>query len=225
MDEDLRALIDLRDRTIQKSRIAFGNRMDAIERGTDKDVNGNYKMVMRWRDNFQRMEYEVDEDIRERITNVPIIDEMVKVRGVGKMLAAKVACMIDIERADTISALWRYAGFGVVDGIAEKKRKGEKLHYNNRLKTSCFLVATSFLRTKSPYSTIYYNAKEYYAANRDWNKLHIHYAAQRKMIKVWLSHLWIVWRGMYGLPITEPWIIGKDSHTHEHNREHYGWEV
>jgi len=44
---------------------------------------------------------------------------------------------------------------------------------------------------------------------------HIDRRARRKMRKVFLGHLWQVWRGEEGLPITPVYIIGKDGHNRE----------
>lgn len=225
MDDTLRALVDLRDRTLQKSRIAFGNRLSAIERGADQVDNRAAAIIERWTQRFTLLEQEADEDICNLVDDFPIIEQMTKVKGIGKLLAAKVASMIDIHRADTISALWRYAGYGVKEGERERPTKGEKLHYNSRLKTSCYLVGTSFLRSNSPYRQIYDSAREYYELNRsDWTKLHQHNAAMRKMIKVWLSHLWLRWRQIEGLPVNEPFSIEKLGHKHYMKPEEFGWE-
>ncbi len=220
----LRALIDLRDRTLQKSRIQFGNRLSAFERGADQANESTSELVTRWQQRFNELELEADKDIEALIGDWPIVQAMIQIRGVGKLLAAKVIAMIDIDRADTVSALWRYAGYGVVDGERERPVKGEKLHYNIRLKTTCYLIGTSFLRLKSPYADVYYAAKEYYQANRaDWTKLHIHRAAMRKMIKVWLSHLWQVWREMEGLPTPDLYVMEKMGHTHYKSPSEFGW--
>lgn len=206
-----RALVDLRDRTIQKARIQFSNRVSAIERQQD---DGVYKHeIEKWMDKFASFEKELDDAIGDLASDMPIVEKMTSVKGVGKLLAVKAAVMIDIRRADTISALWRYAGYGVKDGQREKPEKGEKLHYNKRLKTTCYLIATSFLRSNSPYRQIYDEARRYYEENRpDWTKAHQHNAAMRKMIKIWLAHLWLVWREMEGLPVREPYIAAEPRH-------------
>ena len=97
------------------------------------------------------------------------------------------------------------------------------MHYNKRLKTSCYKVGSSFLRCGSPYRQIYDNAKEYYETNRDWTKLHRHHAAMRKMIKVWLSHLWEVWRTLEGLPVRNIYAEDKLGHNHYISPQDYGW--
>lgn len=222
----LRIMIDSRDKALQKSRIAFSNRLDAIARGSDgTNGNGMVKQLEEWKARFEQLERYIDEDIKRLAQDIPIVVEMCKVKGVGFILAAKVAAMVDISKADTASALWRYAGYGVVDGQSERLRKGEKAHYNQRLKSACYLVGTSFLKSNSPYRRVYDTAREYYTNTRpEWTKLHCHRAAMRKMIKRWLCHLWMVWRVMEGLEIRTPYVAEKLGHTHIDWPEDYGWE-
>ena len=220
----LRALVDLRDRTIQKNRIAFSNRFDAIERNNDTHTNGSKETIERWLMRFNELENELDDDIREAIKGIEIIERMVEVKGVGEILAAKVVSMIDIQRSDTISALWRYAGYAVIEGKSERRVKGELSHYNGRLKSACYLIGTSFLKSNSPYRRIYDDAKTYYEVNRpDWTKAHRHNAAMRKMIKMWLSHLWLVWRQIEGLDIRAPYVNEKLGHEHIYSPQEFGW--
>jgi hypothetical protein len=217
-----RALVDLRDRQIQKARIQFGNRLAAIENGMDETPYRAY--IERWFNRFGEIEADLDQSISDLAEDFPIIERMTRVKGVGKTLAMKTAVMIDIRRADTISSLWRYAGYAVIDGQRERPTKGEKLHYNSRLKTTCYLIGSSFLKSSSPYRVIYDNAKEHYQETHpDWTKLHIHNASMRKMIKIWLAHLWIVWREMEGLPVTQPWIADESSHHRIYEPEEFGW--
>lgn len=217
-----RALVDLRDRTIQKARIAMGNRLSAMERGDDDPAYAD--MIERWFITFERLEKELDDDIRTLADDMPIVQRMIAVKGVGELLAVKVAAMIDIHRADTVSALWKYAGYGVTNGERDRLQKGEKAPYNKRLKTTCYLVGTSFMRANSPYRQIYDDARDHYERERpEWTKGHKDNAAKRKMIKMWLSHLWTVWREMEGLPVTEPYIMGTNGHHHMRTPEEFGW--
>jgi hypothetical protein len=221
-----RALVDLRDRTIQKTRIQFSNRVSAAERGAD---NGTYSYIFqKWLKKFEELEKDLDESISDMADEIPIIERMVKVKGVGKTLAMKIAVMIDIERADTVSSLWKYAGYGVTDGERDRPKTGEKLCYNKRLKSTCYLVASSFLKSNSPYRAIYDAAREQYENKVDkdgkpWTKAHQHNAAMRKMIKIWLSHLWMVWREMEGLPTNKPWVFNENPHHRYITPEEMGW--
>jgi len=202
----------------------FSNRVQAIERGDDQADERVLARFKKWAARFKELEKEADEDIKLLTTEIPIIEKMIEVKGIGELLAAKVVSMIDIERADSVSALWRYAGYGVINGEREKPTKGEKLHYNARLKTTCYVVAGSFLKSNSPYRQIYDSAREYYAANRpDWSKGRQHNAAIRKMIKCWLAHLWLEWRKLEGLSTRPLYVNNHLGHEHYYAPQEFGW--
>ena len=98
----------------------------------------------------------------------------------------------------------------------QRLRKGVKIDYSPRLKSTCFLIGGSFLRCGSPYRRVYDSAKDYYKANRkDWTLKHIDMASRRKMVKIFLSHLWAKYREAEGLEVTLPYPIAKlPGHTH-----------
>lgn len=247
--EILRPLIDLRDRAIQKNRIAFSHRVTAIEQGRDEADAVTQDLLIRWRDRFVALEAELDADIKEIAATIPIIEEMENVKGVGFMLAAKVVSMIDIKRCNTVSALWRFSGLGVIAvcedcntlaiqgqkvcseddcggnvvNKAERLRKGEKAHFNKRLKTYCWQLGTSFLKSNSPYRAIYDKGREQYEDREGWSDMRKHRAAMRKMIKTFLQHMWVRWRELEGLPVNEPYILGKNGHSHYVAGSEYGW--
>ena len=223
-NDALRTLVDLRT-TIQRDRIAFNNRLRAIERGVDVAGERELGVYQRYHNRFSDLEAEITDDLRDLAGDSQIIQRMCAVKGVSFTLAAKVVSLIDISRADHVSNLWRYAGYAVVDGKRERMHKGEKSHYNRRLKTACFQVAESFLKSRSPYSNVYYEAKKYYLANRpDWTKNHCHLAAMGKMIKVWLSHVFLIWRQLEGLPVNEPYVISHMGHVDYITPQEMGWE-
>ncbi len=224
-DSLLRALVDLRDRQIQKTRIQFSNRLSALENDADNPSGSKQQVtVERWLDVFSTLEKSLDKDIAIEVSLYPIFDEMSNIKGIGPMLSAKIISMVDIDRANTVSALWRYAGYAVVNGERERPIKGEKLHYNKRLKTSLYLVATSFLRSGSPYRTIYDNNKTRYQETKsDWTKAHIHNASNRKMIKLFLSHLWERWRILEDLPIRRAYVLEQLGHTTVYTPQDFGW--
>jgi hypothetical protein len=223
---DIRSLIDTRDRAIQKSRIAFGNRLAALENEQDKANHDTYFLYEKWHERFSELEKELDKDIVSIAEDVPIVQQLCNIKGISYTLAAKLVSFIDIDRAPTVSALWRYAGYAVFDGVRERKEKGKKLHYNSRLKAACYLVATSFVRTPgSLYRRLYDKARDHYDKERpEWTKGHKHLASMRKMIKVFLAHLWIVWRTMEGLPTEPTYIIGRNGHSHTIDPNEFGWE-
>jgi len=221
----LRALVDLRDRQIQKARIQFSNRTSAILRAADVSAGRQLELVKRYQDLFTKLEESLTFDIADLVKEYPIYEELAAVRGIGPTLAAKLIALIgDISRFDTVSKLWRFSGYAVIDGVRESRKAGEKSHYNVRLKTALYLVGTSFLRLKSPYRAEYDRAKAYYQEHRpEWTKLHIHRAAQRKMVKLFLSHLWERWRQLEGLPTRVPYVLERLGHTTYRPPELYGW--
>jgi transposase len=227
--ELLRALVDTRDRQVQKARIQFGNRLDAVVRGSD-DAGGSKQeeLLARWYERFLDLEHELDGDIRSLVRALaesePIMGHLMALKGIGEVLAAKLVAPIEIERASTVSALWRYCGMGVVDGERERPTAGERLHYNKRLKVVVLLIAGSFMKVGSPYRRVYDSAREYYDANRpDWPVVRRHRAAMRKMAKVFLAHLWERWRTLEGLPVREPYAHDRLNHEHLYGPEEFGW--
>ncbi len=219
----LRTLVDLRT-AIQRDRIAFGNRLKAIERGADQAGEREIDIYHRYHERFTDLEADVTADLRDLAGDSQIIQRMCEVKGISFTLAAKVVSLIDIERANNVSSLWRYAGYSVVDGKRERMHKGEKSHYNRRLKTACFQVAQSFIISGSPYRRIYDEAKEYYVNNRpDWTKTHRHLAAMGKCVKIFLSHLWIEWRKLEGLPTNQPYVFDQLKHVDYITPQEMGW--
>lgn len=122
--------------------------------------------------------------------------------------------------------------------VAQKRRKGELLSYNPRLKVHCWKVAGQLLKAKNEtYDPIYRKKRAEYEARPDIRakherlassgrtksakaslkgyKLHIHQMALRPMVKRFLTDLLIRWREMEGLPITKPYAIDKLGHKED----------
>lgn len=151
-------------------------------------------------------------NVKKTMTNygelVPVWEWATNIKGLGQGgLAAQLLAQIDdIEKFDTVAALWRFAGFAVIEGKAEKNQKGEKSKFNHKLKGVCFNIADQFIKQQTPgYVDIYYAEKErqrlmYPEAIKNGNgkkiytDAHIHNRAWRKMIKQFLCDLWVEWK-------------------------------
>lgn len=72
--------------------------------------------------------------------------------GIGPIIAAGLAAHIDIEKAATISSLWKFAG--QAPGF-DRKTKGSKLPYNGRLKTLCWKLGESFVKVSGKEGALY----------------------------------------------------------------------
>jgi hypothetical protein len=176
----------------------------------------------------------------------PAYDWFSRVSGIGNENIAKVICFIDIEKAFYPSSLWKYLGYGVdKEGKADRLKKGEKSSFNREGKTMCYRLGVSLLKAHgiSKNGTKYGNyyekqaeaiiaenrrkgfwvgtleeaKKQKIAPEKVFSMMYVHNQAIRKMIKLFLSHLWQVWREKENLPVNQPYAIAQmsDKHTHE----------
>lgn len=207
---ELLALILLRDQ-VQKLRIAEGNRAGST--GSDEERSATHT---RYAAQLLSIEEEITESVGAEVRLHPAWPWLKQIHGVAETSAGLVLGHIDITRCNTVSALWRYAGYGVVDGKRERPTKGEKLHYNARLKTMVWRLIGLQVRLNGPYAVEYRNAKHTYMTTKgpegrkEWTLGHCELAARRKAAKLFLSHLWLVWREAEGLPTRSPWIAEHD---------------
>ncbi len=151
---------------------------------------------------------------------VPVWKWVTSIKGLGQGgLAAQLLAQIDdIEKFDTVAKLWRFAGYAIIEAKAEKNQRGEKSHFNRKLKGICFNIADQFIKQQTPYYVdIYYTEKDKQRllnpdvlckhCNIKWEDCqskkthikiftdaHIHNRAWRKMIKAFLRDLWIEWK-------------------------------
>lgn len=148
----------------------------------------------------------------------------VKGLGEGGLAAQLLAQIDDIGKFDTVSKLWRFAGYAVIDGKREYNTDGDKSHYNRRLKSIVYLIVEQFIRQQTPlYADIYYTEKArlrrlHPEAIKDnghtqYNDGHLHAMAMRKTGKIFLQHLWVQWRTAEGLPVSEPYVQAILGHT------------
>ena len=72
--------------------------------------------------------------------------------GIGPIMAAGLAAHIDVAKANSISALWKFAG--QAPGF-DRKVKGQKLAYNGRLKVLCWKLGESFVKVSGKEGAAY----------------------------------------------------------------------
>jgi len=117
--------------------------------------------------------------------------------------------------------------------VAQRKVKGTLLDYNPKLKSLVWRYSGQFVKQgkRDIYRPLYEEFKEKYRLREDLKSeidekeggqtkfgetkgtAHIDNMAKRKMVKIFLGHLWSVWRELEGLPVSEPWIIGVGGHS------------
>ena len=200
-------------------------RMTSIERGKsnlDLEIEKLYleqSQLQQVTDNFEKMMKNYGKTVG------PIWDWMTSIKGIGDGLAAQVLALIDdIEKFETVSKLWRFAGYAVIDGKREYAKPGETRPWNGKLKSTIFLCGESFIKHQSPvYVPVYYEEKERQRRlhpepvdngnGKKYTDMHIHRMAMRKMGKLLLSHLWVNWRTFDGLTVTKPYAQDILGHT------------
>lgn len=118
----------------------------------------------------------------------------------------------------------------------QKAKKGILSDFNPRAKSLAHKVGTQFIKQGTFYRDLYDQFKAEYEQRPDLKKeiaekkgrkvkgkngtvvdasgtAHIHRMAMRRMEKVFLAHLWLVWRELDGLPTTKPFVIDQMKHT------------
>ena len=223
---------------IEKLRVASEVRQShlALQGRQDKETDELHRRL-------KDLEDFVDGRVAYLIQGHPAYPWFSRVKGVGKENIGKVVATIDIVRADTISSLWKFAGFAVENGQAPKRVKGEKLSYNSQLRSMSWRLGSSLLRAKGKFYSYpsrgagYLEIKDKYIQRyenegkaivpasglpkKDGKKResdivisegHVHNQAMRKMVKLFLACLWLVWREVEGLPVTKPYAIDKLGH-------------
>ena len=141
--------------TMQAARIRAANQIRALTK------SGEPHDVLKW---FAIENRVLEESIKMALDlysgSHPIGRRMRTVIGIGPVIAAGLLAHIDITRAKTAGAIWRYAG---LDPTSEWK-KGAKRPFNASLKTLCWKLGESFVKVsgneKSMYGRLYRERKE-----------------------------------------------------------------
>jgi hypothetical protein len=199
---------------VQKLRVMLGNRIGAVEDDRSEASPATLEEWQGWFGQFQELEGDIADGMAAALEFHPLWPWLQCVKGIGPVLSARMLGQIPgIEGFETVSQLWRFAGLGVVDGKAERLVKGEKAHFNKKLKTIMYNIGRQFLKAHGQYTRFYYEAKGHYQAERpEWTKGHVDLAAMRKMEKMFLSHVWAVWRSEVGLETRPLYVIQHGGH-------------
>ncbi|MCA9726034.1 MAG: hypothetical protein KC729_00015 [Candidatus Eisenbacteria bacterium] len=182
------------------------------------------------RDKMMEIEKDVVKYMADQAKMFSVWPWLSDIKGIGPRIGGMLLGLIDIRRANTPSALWRYAGLGTSPWCvecntrlsdretvcpkcgtaaihkADRPIKGEKLRYNAKLKKTCFLVARQFIMAGTePYTGIYREKKAHYLG-RGMTAGNADLAARRVAVKIFLVHLWEEWRKAEGLPVRDPYV-------------------
>jgi hypothetical protein len=122
--------------------------------------------------------------------------------GLHRQLRGKGRCPGTLERLDDQQ----------IRVAPRRSLSGQRARYDRRAKQICYLLGVSFLRCRSPYANYYRDQRDGHALKHpDWTDQRQHLSALRKTEKLFLAHLWCVWREALGLP-TINFIRPQDPH-------------
>lgn len=258
--------------SLQRERIRNINRAHAVEKGNDMPPGYRRELWKDIEETFANLEQLIALEFPKALELHPVAPWLLSVKGIGPTLACKLVGLIgDATQFETVSKLWRFAGQAVVSkcsacghtiptglarcpecgssnfvGKSERPIRGERLHYDPRLKVTVYNVGVSMLKANSPYRQVYDEAYAYYLENRPdwthcrtcksplsactdaeahsaaafrtdtqgWNTGHVSRAAMRKMVKLFLAHLWEAWYRLEGKPVPRgPYAMEVKGHN------------
>nr|DAG32095.1 MAG TPA: transposase-like protein [Caudoviricetes sp.] len=116
---------------------------------------------------YLAMEKEAKSMLEAFSKNNPVCQWMNSIYGIGPVISVGLYSMIDISKCQTAGAIWRYAG---LDPTVEWKAK-EKRPWNGELKTLCWKLGESFVKSRNRdgdiYGHLYYERKQYELAKNE----------------------------------------------------------
>lgn len=226
---------------IEALRIATENRVRSLTR-TEADSDGEYRglgldarspevaTAMQMLDAMKKLEHDATKALQREVRKSPLYGWVQRNKGIGEKQAARLLAVIgdpywnDLhERPRTVSELWAYAGYSVIEGSAQRRRKGIKSNWNDKAKSRAFLMAQSCVkRLDGSYRKVYDAAREQYAdsihptdcvrcgpagkpalAGTPLSLGHQHARALRRISKEILRDLWLEARMIHTGEMTE----------------------
>ena len=146
----------------QKLRISTSNRdsTDAVELEAIDLI-----FLTESAEKLKGIESDTTKELKGLLKGIPIWDQYLKEqKGIGPRLGAVLLAEFDVHKAPNASSFWKYAGFGVTDGVADRMRRGDtsedRITYNAFLKAKLAKVmGDSFIKANSPWRQFYDNYK------------------------------------------------------------------
>src|SRR5439155_26327244 len=95
---------------IQKLRVAEGNRVYAASAANDEKRKATHS---RYYDQLESLESAITKQVQHEMREHPAWPWLEKIRGVGEVAAASVVAYVDITRVNSVSGMWRWAGYAL----------------------------------------------------------------------------------------------------------------
>ena len=148
-----------------------------------------------------------EEEARRRlqalVTLHPTWHWLSRVEGISPLLIGPLLGRLDATKANTPSAFWAFCGLGTTRN--DDGRVAQASRHQEVSKGICRRIGISLFQAKSSYAVEYDAEFSRLAGNpRDYPEHRRHLMALRKMEKLFLAHLWVVWREALALSVTQP---------------------
>lgn len=241
--QEARFLVDLYYQ-FQKLRIHMNNQVSSMTLDVPEGKEEPCDILRHFAANMAKMEKMAESCLKRFVENDEVGLWMTSNKGVGGILAANILANVDITKAVTAGAIYKFAG---LDPTQEWK-KGEKRPWNAKLKTACWKLGESFVKVSGKedafYGKLYREVKERYQTKNDaggfadrakeglekYGKTteayqhckeghlppaHINSMAKRYAVKMFLSHLHEVWwKHEFKAAPVKPYAIAILEHGH-----------
>jgi hypothetical protein len=214
---------------VQRARVSMGLRRGAMERD---GLNGEwFEPLSIAEGEMARIEKGIDRYLAKLGKTHALARFVVEAPGVGLGgFARLIACTGDLSRFANPAKLWAYLGMDVRSGRAPRRKRGEKSNWSQQGRVVCHQLGEAIVKVgRGRYREAYDRKRAEYVAReprgpsacvfghdhrdaagkiRPCGPAHIHAAAQRYAVKVFLADLW-------GASACAPRLIAEASPSNE----------
>lgn len=161
----------------------------------------------------------IKSECEKMIDDIPILYSAMGVSDMPLMYVLSVITRVDIVKADSPAQVWRYFGYGITDGRSDtfRARMGSDVHFSSAARRWAGRLALFVSRKHGPYRDVW-EKQIVYLRGRGIPEGALKLRARRYVFKLWLKHLWLVWRRQEKLPVGAP---HPDDTTHL--AAEFGW--
>lgn len=206
---------------------------DGLMRGLGLDARSpEVASALAMVEGIKALEHKAELDLKRQFRKHPLYKYTSTLVGLGDKQTARLLAVIGdpywndlYERPRTVSELWAYSGYSVVNGGAQRRARGVKSNWNDKARSRGFLIAQSCIKNaNSPFRKVYDDARTQYAdavhgsdcvrcgpagkpalAGSPLSLGHQHQRALRRVTKEVLKTLWLASRELHtGIPFEIP---------------------
>ena len=215
LEEECKALYKAHQ-AIQKWRISLGNRFKGYNTKKHGYVEGfgerldrlfideKFSWLVFMTDNLSMIE-NIEDRIEKRMRKVmrkhPAREFFEHEPGCGPVIQTGLLGLIgSLSNFKRVSNLWSYAGQSVIDGVAVRKTKGEKINWNPHLKELCWKYGVSIVKLKSIHAPRkLYEERKKHELTKSVSAGQADNRARRYVAKSLLKRLWQYGRGLQNI--------------------------